>query len=96
MSSYSMRLRDYPMCQAYHFEFFPKGFQVKYDDTNNNQSRQSIPFARITSTRLDYLYDDKQWILAILLEDGVKYSYCFRCQSDVEGIYEQIRTGILG
>lgn len=92
--SYPLTLRGGPMCLNYRFTFFPKGCEVLFEE-NNNQVRQSIPFAQIASVRLTYLYEDKIWVLEVVLKDNIKYSYCFRCNGDAEKVYEQLRDGLL-
>jgi hypothetical protein len=78
----------------YHFEFFPKGLEVRWDH-NSNQVRQSIPFTQIITVRLDYNYDDKIWSLFLLLQDGVKYTYTFKSCGDAEKVYLDIQAALL-
>ncbi len=92
--SYPLSLRGGPMCQHYRFTFFAKGCEVQYEE-NNNQVRQTIPFAQVASVRLTYLYEDKIWVLEISLKESVKYAYCFRCNGDAERTYEQLRDAIV-
>jgi hypothetical protein len=92
--SYPLSLRGGPLCLHYRFTFFAKGCQVEYEE-NNNQVRQSIPFAQMASVRLTYLYEDKTWVLELVLKDSMKYAYCFRCNGDAERVYEQLRDGLL-
>jgi hypothetical protein len=94
MSAYSISVRTDPFCQCYNFEFFPKGFQVKYDK-DNNTTKQSILFTEVQSVRLDYLYQDKIHNLTIMLKDNIRYNYCFKCQGDAEKVYEQLRDSLL-
>jgi hypothetical protein len=92
--SYPLSLRGNPMCLNYRFTFFAKGCEVVYEE-NNNQVKQTIPFTQMASVRLTYLYEDKLWVLELVLKDSIKYSYCFRCNGDAERVYEQLRDGLL-
>lgn len=80
-------------CPCYHFEFFPKGFQVKYE-RNNNATRQFIPYAQILTAHLEYVYDEKIHVLTIHLTQSIKYSYTFKSREEAEKIYEAIIGGI--
>ena len=75
--------------ECYHFEYFPKGFQVKYD-RDNNSIRQFFPYSKIISMRLDYIYEDKVHVLTIMLEDSMKFSYTFKSCGDAEGVYKKL------
>lgn len=88
MSSYSFRTDQ--LCMYYQFEFLQKGFQVKYDK-DQNCTKQYFPYSNILTVRLDYLYEDKLHALLLLLRDGIKYTYCMKCQGDAEKAYEQIK-----
>jgi hypothetical protein len=92
--SYPLSIRGSPMCLYYRFTFFPKGCEVSFEE-NNNQVKQTIPFTQMASARLTYLYEDKIWLLELLLKDSIKYAYCFKCNGDAEKVYEQIRDGLL-
>ena len=93
MASYPITIRTNGICIYYHFEIFEKGFQVKYEK-DNNSTRQYFPFTQILTVRLDYSWQEKENTLWIMLKDGLKYSYCLKCQGDAESIYEAIRNGI--
>ena len=76
-------------CCYYSFEFFAKGFQVKYDKDNNTIT-QYIPFAQILTFRNDYIFNDKASVITIILRDSVKYSYSFKGRENAEDIYKKI------
>jgi len=80
-------------CSCYHFEFFTKGFQVKYDK-DNNTTHQYIPFTQIITIRNDYIFDDKVSVITIILTDSIKYSFTFKSKGQSEEIYNNIISKI--
>jgi hypothetical protein len=83
----------YNHCCCYHFEFFPKGFQVKYDK-DNNTTHQYIPFTQIITIRNDYIFEDKVSVITIILTDSIKYSFTFKGQGEGGDIYNNIISKI--
>ncbi len=79
-------------CQCYKFEFSPngaKGFQVKYEE-NNNQVTQFFLYSSLRWWRMDYLFEDKLWAVLIYLDQGIKFTYLFKCQGDAERVYNDL------
>ena len=78
-------------CCYYQFEFFEKGFQVKYDK-DNNATNQYIPFTQIITIRSEYIYDEKLIVVTIILKDSIKYSYTFKSKEQGEDFYKKVVT----
>ena len=73
-------------CNCYQFDFFEKGFQVKYD--KETTVHQYIPFTQIITIRSEYIYDEKLTVVTIILKDSIKYSYTFKGKD--EDFYKKI------
>jgi len=72
----------------YQFEYFPKGFQVKYE--RDNITKQYIPFIQIVTFRHEYLFDEKLYIVTILLKESIKYTYQFKSKEESDKLYDTI------
>ena len=75
-------------CCYYHFEYFPKGFQVRYE--RDNISKQYIPYSEIVTFRHEYLFDDKLYVVTIILKESLKYTYQFKSKDESEKLYDSI------
>jgi len=75
-------------CCYYHFEYFPKGFQVRYE--RETISKQYIPYTQIVTFRHEYLFDDKFYVVTLLLKDSLKYTYHFKSKDESEKLYDNI------
>jgi len=75
-------------CCYYHFEYFPKGFQVRYE--RDNISKQYIPYSSIITFRHEYLFDDKIYVVSIILKESLKYTYHFKSKDESEKLYDSI------
>jgi hypothetical protein len=75
-------------CCYYHFEYFPKGFQVKYE--RDSISKQYIPYSQIVTFRHEYLFDDKLYVVTIILKESLKYTYQFKSKDESEKLYDTI------
>ena len=75
-------------CCYYHFEYFPKGFQVKYE--RDNISKQYIPFTQIVTFRHEYLFDEKIYVVTLILKESLKYTYQFKSKEESEKLYDTI------
>ncbi len=92
MSSSSYSFRNFG-CPCYRFEYMAKGYQVRYEE-NNNIVRQFIPFAQIRSPRWEYIYDEKLYVVTVILKQDIKYSYCFKCEGEATTLYEKVLEGL--
>ena len=75
-------------CCYYQFDFFEKGFQVRYD--KENITHQYIPFTQILTVRSEYIYDEKLTIVTVILKDSIKYSYTFKGKEQGEEFYKKL------
>jgi len=75
-------------CSYYHFDYFPKGFQVRYE--RDNISKQYIPFTQIVTFRHEYLCDEKIYVVTLLLKESLKYTYYFKSKEESEKLYDTI------
>ena len=75
-------------CCYYHFDYFPKGFQVRYE--RDNISKQYIPFTQIVTFRHEYLCDDKLYVVSLVLKESLKYTYYFKSKEESEKLYDTI------
>lgn len=75
-------------CCYYYFEYFPKGFQVKYE--RDSISKQYIPYSQIVTFRHEYLFDDKLYVVTIILKESLKYTYQFKSKDESEKLYDTI------
>ena len=94
MSSSSYSFRNFG-CPCFRFEYFTKGYQVKFED-NNNTVKQFIPFAQILSHRWEFLFDEKLYVVTVILKQDIKYTYCFKCEGDATSFYEKVLEGLAG
>ena len=76
-------------CCCYHFEYFPKGFQVRYE-RDNTTTKQYIPYRQIVTFRHEYLFDDKLYVVTLLLKESLKYTYQFKSKDESEKLYDTI------
>jgi len=75
-------------CCYYHFDYFPKGFQVRYE--RDNISKQYIPFTQIVTFRHEYLCDEKLYVVSLVLKESLKYTYYFKSKEESEKLYDTI------
>lgn len=75
-------------CCYYQFDFFDKGFQVKYE--KESSILQYIPFTQIITIRSEYIYDDKITVVTVILKDSIKYSYTFKGKEQGEDFYKKV------
>jgi hypothetical protein len=75
-------------CCYYHFDYFPKGFQVRYE--RDNISKQYIPFTQIVTFRHEYLCDEKIYVVTLVLKESLKYTYYFKSKEESEKLYDTI------
>jgi hypothetical protein len=75
-------------CCYYHFDYFPKGFQVRYE--RDNISKQYIPFTQIVTFRHEYLCDEKLYVVTLVLKESLKYTYYFKSKEESEKLYDTI------
>ena len=75
-------------CCYYHFDYFPKGFQVRYE--RDNISKQYIPFTQIVTFRHEYLCDEKFYVVSLVLKESLKYTFNFKSKEESEKLYDTI------
>jgi hypothetical protein len=76
-------------CPCYHFDYFPKGYQVRYE-RDNTTTKQFTPFSQILTVRHEYLYNDKLYVVTVILKDSLKFSYHFKGKDESERLYDTI------
>jgi len=61
---------------------------VKYE--RDSISKQYIPYSQIVTFRHEYLFDDKLYVVTIILKESLKYTYQFKSKDESEKLYDNI------
>ena len=63
-------------------------------EIQNTTTRIYLPFSQIRWVRLDWIYDDKMYVLTVFQDEKVSHSYTFKSQSEADRIYDRLLQSI--